>query len=686
MMSIRFFARCLAVAGVLLGSRAARAQTDMSPRLTDSLLTRVRNHPQADTVRAKLLNGVARSVIFKDPSTALPYLRQSLALSRQLGYHRGELVSISLQGAAYQLRGDPDSARLLNRRVLRLARGPKDEKDLAKAYNNIGGTFMQQDRYDSAQYYLVRSLRLYEKLNDHMLAASVLANLGNISKILGNYQQALEYVQAYQRQPAAVRQPTYDVTAVLLLGEAHEKLNHYPEARQAFEQGLVLARQHGFKLQEADALARLAALNKETGRLAEAEVASRLAQNIHRQLQNGGDERCFMLAEAGHLQQRQGHLKEARRLFERSLAAATKQGNLRGRQQAHELLSGLAAALGNYREAYRQRLRAGQVADSLLNATKTRELALAQTRFDTERKEAQNRALRQQQQLQQTENRLMASEKQVQAAQLRTQQQILRKRNWQLIGSLVIAALLLGLGYLLYTRRRLRREVEFAQERQRLEHQRASAVLNAEEAERRRIGSDLHDGVGQLLSVVKLNVDALSEELQAALSPDQSRRFTDALDLVDESVREVRSISHNLLPNALIKRGLGLAVREFLDTMQRSARRLRIRLETLGLDDTRLDPAVESALYRVIQELVQNIVKHARATEMELQLIRHPGELTVLVEDNGVGFDPAALGAEAGIGLKNIESRLAYLGGTFHVDSRPGRGTTVTATVPLPAK
>ena len=94
---------------------------------------------------------------------------------------------------------------------------------------------------------------------------------------------------------------------------------------------------------------------------------------------------------------------------------------------------------------------------------------------------------------------------------------------------------------------------------------------------------------------------------------------------------------------------------------------------------------MESALYRVVQELVQNIVKHARATEVNLQLIRHATELALMVEDNGVGFDPAALGAEAGIGLRNIESRVAYLGGTLELDSRPGYGTTITATVPLPA-
>ena len=247
---------------------------------------------------------------------------------------------------------------------------------------------------------------------------------------------------------------------------------------------------------------------------------------------------------------------------------------------------------------------------------------------------------------------------------------------------LTIAGLLAGLAYLLYTRRRLRREVEFAQERTQLQQLRAKAVLEAEEAERRRIGSDLHDGVGQLLVAAKLNLSALSEQLNVQTIGQQTM-LQNALDVVDESFKEVRNISHNLMPNALIKRGLAQAVRDFLSKIAPDDR-LKINLEVVGLDrGGRLDSTVENVLFRVIQELVQNIIKHAQATEVGLQIVRSDDELTIMVEDNGVGFDVAALGPEAGIGLKNIESRMAYLGGRAEFDSRVGRGTTVTLEVPL---
>jgi signal transduction histidine kinase len=181
-----------------------------------------------------------------------------------------------------------------------------------------------------------------------------------------------------------------------------------------------------------------------------------------------------------------------------------------------------------------------------------------------------------------------------------------------------------------------------------------------------------------------MNLHSLGEELGVQTTGQQAL-LQNALAVVDESFVEVRSISHNLMPNALIKRGLAQAVRDFLDKLP-AAGRVKINLDVVGLDrNSQLSPTVENVLFRVIQELVQNILKHAQATEITLQIIRHAEELTVLVEDNGVGFDPARLGPDAGIGLKNIETRMAYLGGRADFDAAPGRGTTVTLEVPLAA-
>jgi two-component system NarL family sensor kinase len=664
----------LLMGSVLLGllslmSKPLLAQAPAPNARLDSLRALLRSRPEPDTNRVKNLNGVGRILAFQNPGTALAPLREAEALARRLGYHRGELVAVSLQGSARLLMADLDAAQPLLRRALALARGPGDRQDVANALNNLGGVFMQRDQYDSAQYYFLRALRVEQQLGNHAHVADINANLGNIYLALGQHAKALACFEAYQQLPTAGQRPQYDATARSLQGQARRHLGQLARARQDFDAALALARRHGLRELEADVMTNLVLLEKEQGHYAAAETLQRQALALDRALPDYVAE-VYALLTLGELAEQRGAAADAEELYTQSLALAARRRILRARQQNHLALARLLAARGDYRRAYPHRDQAAALQDTLLNAAKAEQLTLAQTRFDTERKDVRNR--------------LLEKQRQLDAARLATQAQLLERRNTQLLAGAVVAALLLLLGALLYNRRRLQQKVELEQQRQRQERQRARAVLETEEAERRRIGADLHDGVGQLLSVVKLNAGALNEELRAGLDADQARRFADTLDLVDESVREVRSISHNLLPNALIKRGLARAVREFLDKIQRPGR-LRIRLETLGLDEPRLDPAVENALYRVIQELVQNIVKHAQATEMDLQLIRHAHDLTLLVQDNGVGFDPARLGGEDGIGLKNIESRVAYLGGSLHLDARPGRGTIVTVTLPLAA-
>jgi signal transduction histidine kinase len=209
---------------------------------------------------------------------------------------------------------------------------------------------------------------------------------------------------------------------------------------------------------------------------------------------------------------------------------------------------------------------------------------------------------------------------------------------------------------------------------------RTKAILDAEEKERRRIAQDLHDGVGQLLSAAKLNLSNLESKLLNQ-NEDQKLALQNALALVDDSVREVRTVSHNMMPNTLIKLGLGSAVREFI-TKLGNAPTLKVDLEIVGLD-SRLDNQLETVLYRVIQEIINNIIKHAKASHISMQLIRHETELSVMIEDNGIGFDTKNLDNFEGIGLKGIITRIEFLNGSVHFDSSIGRGTTVIIDVPL---
>lgn len=205
------------------------------------------------------------------------------------------------------------------------------------------------------------------------------------------------------------------------------------------------------------------------------------------------------------------------------------------------------------------------------------------------------------------------------------------------------------------------------------------AVLTAEEKERKRIAGDLHDGVGQMMSAVKMNLSSLASKLQINNEQDVAL-LEKTLALVDESCKEVRSVSHNMMPNALLKSGLSSAVKSFLDKLDH--KKLKVNLHTEGLEN-RLSDNIEIILYRVIQETVNNVIKHANANQLDISLIKDKDGISCTIEDNGIGFNSAAAFLNEGIGIKNIKARITHLQGSVEWDSSTNKGTLVAIHVPL---
>jgi len=211
-----------------------------------------------------------------------------------------------------------------------------------------------------------------------------------------------------------------------------------------------------------------------------------------------------------------------------------------------------------------------------------------------------------------------------------------------------------------------------------LEHKNmaASAILDAEERERKRIASDLHDGIGQMMSAVKMNLSGIASKTN--LFNEQEKILLDkTIALVDESCKEVRIISHNLMPNALLKSGLSSAIKTFLDKIDH--KKLKVNLHTDGLEE-RLNDNTEIILYRAIQEIVNNVIKHSKANQLVISLIKDNDGISCTIEDNGIGFEMSQ--TQNGIGLKNIKNRISYLNGTVEWDSAKDKGTLVAIHIP----
>ena len=201
-------------------------------------------------------------------------------------------------------------------------------------------------------------------------------------------------------------------------------------------------------------------------------------------------------------------------------------------------------------------------------------------------------------------------------------------------------------------------------------------MITGQEAERSRISNDLHDSLGGMLSTLKLKYDTLQLE-HGDLSEDDE--YHEIMDLIDIACNDVRDISRNLKPNALENLGLTAALKDLVNRY-RIRGTLDISINTNNVDGI-LDQESKLHVYRIIQELLNNAVKHAKASEIDVFVNRAEDELVMMVQDNGKGFDQQ--GVKKGLGLGNLESRVKVLKGEMEIDSYIDGGTSVTVHIPL---
>ncbi len=198
-----------------------------------------------------------------------------------------------------------------------------------------------------------------------------------------------------------------------------------------------------------------------------------------------------------------------------------------------------------------------------------------------------------------------------------------------------------------------------------------NALMEGQEIERKRIAEDLHDRLGSMLSTIKLYFHAFENKIAEFKSGGNSQ-YLKASKILDEAVLEVRRISHNITSSVLMKFGLVAALRDLGDTLE-STEQIKVNVVAFGVDE-RLDNRIEVGLYRITQELINNILKHANATEMIIRLNQKKDLLTMTIIDDGVGFDVEEAKKKKGMGLYNVAVRAKQINGTLKITSKKGKG------------
>ena len=267
-------------------------------------------------------------------------------------------------------------------------------------------------------------------------------------------------------------------------------------------------------------------------------------------------------------------------------------------------------------------------------------------------------------------------EKRIQEAELS------RQRFWRNITIAGLAFAIL-ITIMLYNRRRIKQKMIYQQQLNKQQNEMMNAIISTQDQERKRIAEDLHDSLGSILSAAKLKLSGL-EGTVSSNGNGQAKDFDDTMNLLDEAVNEMRNISHNLLPASLLRLGLVAGLQNLFDKISAKSG-LQVSFNTHGFNE-RLDESTEVSIYRIILEAVNNVIKHAKAKNVTVQLMQYENYINILVEDDGIGFKRQNNLQGHGIGLNNIFSRVDHMKGKIDIDTKPKVGTVINVDIPYKRK
>lgn len=580
---------------------------------------------------------------------AISMFRKTLTLSRTLNFNNGIAYSLSNLGACYRQKGAYSESIALFREALPYCQKTNDKKLLAILYNNIGTSYYFLAKYDLSIYYYYKSITEIRRhnLREPVMLTNIYHNMGGIWLQLNDPYKALFFLNRAENI-AGSREDSNSLAVIFSnKGSVYILKKDWEKARYYYLKAIDL----GQKYQNTQALytatsnlgeiyMREQMPEKAIAYLQEAiSLSEQTSQYYHRIVS------YYNLGEAYYL------LKDYKRA-EKNLLPALREAqkaelkeNMAG---AHATLAAVYAATGRYREAFEhQRMYTDMYLLKKENVQSIKQLELKYRNAEQDRVIAEHKLL------------------------IAHQQTALMQKNAWLMSISICSALLIFITMVFYINRQRRMAYKMRIMKQEEEIKSWQATIKGEEKERARIAYELHDGIGGQLSTVSMYFGTIQKKYPVLHN---ATDYKEALSLLLEALTDVRKTAHNLMPELLLRHGLAEAIRLFCKKIQR-AQKLNIDFQYYGFIG-RLSSNFELSVYRIVQELMQNILKHAKATEVLVQLSQHDNILSITVEDNGAGIEQNGNG-HSGLGLRSIEARTKGLNGSVNIHSTPGNGTAV---------
>ncbi len=621
------------------------------PELKDQLQTISHSGKLMDTASIDQQIDLADSIWAAEPQKLMNILINASRQSFHLAYRRGMVRAMGNIGKIYLETGNPDTALLYFKQALIIAKQTDPSLGLTvDIYNGMAAVYFQLSLVDTAAIYAYKAI---DELNQYPVkkperAALVHRNMGAFWLARGDNEQALFYLNKAKEFAHLAKDSTR------LLDIAVNKACIYYNKRQDDSAMVVFQR-----------LLHNPLMNNEMKIMVKQYVGDILCRQDKPengilyyteayQLSKETNNRFSILQSYLKLGQAYFWLadyKKAEHIFREVLSESEKIGRGGSNiEYIHLYLAEIYGKLNNFEYASHQLAQAIAIKDSLYKKEKVE----LRNKLDVQYRVAEKDKL-----LLQQENKL--------------------KNKNILIGGLSLSALFLCAFLVSAYRSHQHKKQVHAKELLLLEQQQEikqlQSMMKGEEKERARLARELHDGVGGMLASIKMNVSVAKDRDNAAV---KTADLEEVLLLVEQTADEVRRTAHNLMPEVLRKYNLPQALRMYCESLKNgTAPQIDLQFHSEWPEE-RLE--LELPLYRIIQELIQNIIKHAQAYYVAIQFRFQDDKLHVTVEDDGIGFETDKVGS--GLGLSNIRSRVTALRGNIFIESSPGRGATCYLELP----
>lgn len=581
------------------------------------------------------------------PDSAIGLLNELIAYEQETIMQPFNGKVFAFAAVCYLRKGDYKQCERFLEKAFHYARKSNDKEILSYLHNVNAVIYQQSGLYSKSISHYLQAIELAnENLSDKRIIQTY-TNFGGFWSIIGEYKQALKYYDLASR--LLDKREGSDPYVTMNIGIAKSDssndfaISKFKEALQILNRknDVHLANKLYVNLTEAYRI------NKQYDSalfyLQKAKVASKLF-NTNTSLALYHSEAGQLYLELGATQRAETELMKALQCSE---ASHTKELS----KEIHEVLAQVYEKKQDFKKAFRHQTYAIQLQDSLDKSEKVKTLDLM---LDYQKAE---------------QNRIVANN----ALELAQKENQLEQRNVWMALMLGISLGIIGIAISAFRNSRNKQKLqnnELALLRQTQEVERLKALSEGEEKERNRIAHELHDSVMVEFASVKMQLNALPQQFPEMVASENHKRIVQQM---DRATKELRLTAHNLMPDLLLDEGLVQAIFYFCNNIRKTSG-LPVSFQHIGLPVPRFIVDFEILIYRTVQEIIQNIIKHAEAGKALVQ-IQYDGEyLSITIEDNGKGFDPSK--AHAGMGLRSIKNRLQLFHSQLDIKSVLGMGTT----------